>query len=174
MSRTTALRQAIKRNFVPFLRDKGFGLEKQNVQFYTFRKVDSDAVHLFDIQWGKYGSPRFVLNFSKCAPKGLITRGRLAPSQRRTTGGWFRQDRSWLERLFCFSKLYPAEQVVAQLIALFPEVEDFWKSAKIGPHIQLLYPIFIAGPFPPLRLNRISEAFESVFGRREKPGVRLP
>src|SRR5262249_28088825 len=138
MGRTTALRQAIKRDFVPFLRDKGFALEKQTALIYPFRKIDSDLVFECSVQWEKYDSPRFILNFSKRGPKGLIASGRLAPSKRRTTAGWFHQDRSRLQRLFSFSKLYPAEQVVAQLIALFPEVEELWKSGTIGPHIRLL------------------------------------
>jgi hypothetical protein len=139
MGRTTALREAIKRDFVQFLRDKGFVLDMQDApRLYTFRKTHSDVVLECSVQWEKYGSPRFVLNFSKRGPEGLITSGRLAPSKGRWTEGWFRQDRSWFEKLFSFSKFRPAEQVVAQLVALFGEVEDCWASQKIGPHIQLL------------------------------------
>ena len=138
MGRTTALREAIKRDFVPFLRDKGFVLEKQTALIYPFRKIDLDVVFECSVQWEKYGSPRFILNFSRRGPEGLIASGRLAPSKGRWTEGWFRQDRSGLQRFFSFSKLYPAEQVVAQLIALFPEVEEFWKSGIVGPHIHLL------------------------------------
>jgi hypothetical protein len=39
-------------------------------------------------------------------------------------------------------QLYPAEEVVSQLIALFVEVEELWKSGNAGPHIRLL-------PVPP-------------------------
>jgi hypothetical protein len=105
---------------------------------YRFRKIDSDAALECDVQWEKYGSPRFILNFYKRGPKGLIAQGRLAPSQRPSTEGWFRQDRPWLVRLISFSKLYPPEQVVAQLIALFGEVEEYWTSGTVGPHIRLL------------------------------------
>ncbi len=86
----------------------------------------------------KYGSPRFILNFSKRGSKSLIASGRLGPRQKRTLAGWFRQDRPWVSRLISFSKLYPPERVVAQLIALFGEVEEFWKSGTIGRHIRLL------------------------------------
>jgi hypothetical protein len=139
MGRTTALREAIKRDFVPFLRDKGFVLDMQDApRLYTFRQTHPDVVLECSVQWEKYGSPRFILNFSKRRPEGLIASGRLAPSQRRSTGGWFRQDRPWPQRLFAFSKLYPAEQVVAQLIGLFGEVEEYWKFGTVGRHIQLL------------------------------------
>jgi hypothetical protein len=139
MGRTTALREAIKRDFVPFLRNKGFVLDMQDApRLYTFRKTHSDVVLECSVQWEKYGSPRFVLNFSKRGPEGLITSGRLAPSKGRWTEGWFRQDRPWLQRLVTFSKLYPPEKVVAQLKTLFVEVEDYWKSGTVGPHIHLL------------------------------------
>jgi hypothetical protein len=139
MGRTTALRQAIKQDFFPFLRDKGFVVDMRDApRLYTFRKTHSDVVLECSVQWEKYGSPRFVLNFSKRGPQGLIMSGRLAPSQRRYTDGWFRQDRSWLEKLFSFSKLRPAEQVVMQLIAMFGEVEECWESQTIGPHVRLL------------------------------------
>ena len=137
MGRTTELREAIKRDFVPFLRDKGFVPEKQTALIYPFRKIDSDVVFECSVQWEKYGSPRFILNFSKRGTE-LIASGRLAPRKGRWTEGWFRHDRPWLERFFAFSKVFPAEQVVAQLIVLFPEVEEFWKSGTIGPHIHLL------------------------------------
>ena len=139
MDRTTALRQAIKEDFFPFIRDKGFTLDMRDApRLYTFSKTDSDLLLGCSVQWEKYGSPRFILNFSKRGPTGLIASGRLAPSQRRGTDGWFRQDRSWFEKLFSFSKFRPAEEVVAQLIALFGEVEEYWKSQTIGPHIQML------------------------------------
>ncbi len=139
MGRTTELREAVKRDFVPFLRDKGFTLDMSDApRLYRFRKIDSDAALECDVQWEKYGSPRFILNFYKRESKGLTAQGRLAPSQRRTLAGWFRQDRPWLSRLISSSKLYPPERVVAQLIALFGEVEEYWKSGTIGPHIHLL------------------------------------
>jgi hypothetical protein len=171
MGRTTELREAVKRDFVPFLRDKGFTLDMSDGPLlYSFRKIDSDVVLECNVQWEKYGSPRFILNFFKRGPKGLIASGRLAPSQRRTLAGWFRQDRPWLSRLMLSrlmlsrlmlsrlissSKLYPPEQVVAQLIALFDEVEEYWKSGKVGPHIRLL-------PVPRLeRADKVSVARES-------------
>jgi len=138
MSRTTALREAIKRDFVPFLRDKGFVSEKQTALIYPFCKIDSDVVFECSVQWEKYGSPRFILNFSKRGPEGLIASGRLAPGKGRWTEGWFRQERPWLQRLVTFSKLYPPEKVVAQLKTLFVEVENYWKSGTVGPHIHLL------------------------------------
>ncbi len=45
MGRTTELREAVKRDFVPFLRDKGFTLDMSDApRLYRFRKIDSDFV----------------------------------------------------------------------------------------------------------------------------------
>jgi hypothetical protein len=76
-------------------------------RLYSFRKIESDVVLECNVQWEKYGSPRFILNFYKRGPEGLIASGRLAPSQRPALAGWFRQDRPWVARLISFSKLYP-------------------------------------------------------------------
>jgi hypothetical protein len=155
MGTTTALRAAIKRTFVPFLAQKGFAADTRYAPgTLTFRKVDSKAVCVCDIQWEKYGRPRFVVNFGKCSAKGVIfygdrilpmdifpentpTPGRLQPGRSATTGGWFRQDRPMLARLFSKAKLHPPEKITAQLILLFGEVEEFWKSGRIGEHIHM-------------------------------------
>jgi hypothetical protein len=97
-----------------------------------------------------------VVNFGK-APAGGVTdllgknimpedilpshapvQGRLTPGRGTMTGGWFRQDRPLIERLASFSSLRPPEQVISQLVTLFAEVEEFWKSGTIGPHMWLL------------------------------------
>jgi hypothetical protein len=141
MGRTTALRDMVKRDFVPFLEGKAFVLDMRDApRLYRFHKIDRGFEFECSVQWEKYGSPRFILNFSKRGRgrEGLIASGRLAPSRRRSTDGWFRQDRPWLQKLVSFFKLYPAEKVVAQLKTLFVEVEDYWKSGMVGPHIHLL------------------------------------
>ena len=63
MGRTTELREAIKRDFVPFLRDKGFVPEKQTALIYLFRKIDSDVVFECSVQWGKIWHPSVHTEF---------------------------------------------------------------------------------------------------------------
>jgi len=158
MGRTTALRREIKRTFIPYLRDKGFACDMRNApQFFTFRKITSDAVYVCDIQWHKSGSPRFVVNFGKCAAEGGLNshhhrvspegtfpqhaqeRGRLSPgSERWSTGGWFRQDRPLLKRFVHSSKFYTPDEVVSKLMTLFIEVEDYWNLGRIGPHVRVM------------------------------------
>jgi hypothetical protein len=156
MGRTTALREEIKRAFIPHLAAKGFSVDMRHApQFFTFRQVTADAVNACDIQWEKYGRPRFVVNFGKCGADGVvlrgqrippddimpyhgICRGRLHPGSQRTTRGWFRQDRPLLEIIVSRSRFYAPQEVIEKLIAMFGEVEEFWNSGQIGPHIYLM------------------------------------
>jgi len=112
-------------------------------------------VHVCDIKWDKYDRPRFVLSFGKARAAGEVdvidkpimsedilqshvpTWGRLTP-RCRMTGSWFRQDRPLIERLVAWSRLRPPEEVISQLMTLFAEVEEFWRSGTIGPHMGLL------------------------------------
>jgi uncharacterized protein DUF4304 len=157
VGRTTALRREIKQVFVPFLAKKGFSSDLRGApNFLYFRRTEADQVQVFDIQWQKYGRPRFVVNFGKAPADGVMDmfgkhvmpedilpshapiRGRLAPGSGAMTGSWFRQDRPLVERLASWSSLRPPEQVISQLMTLFVEVEEFWKSGTIGPHVRLL------------------------------------
>jgi hypothetical protein len=82
MGRTTPLRCEIKRIFIPHLVEKGFAVDMRHApQFFTFRRINPDAVHLCDIQWEKSGCPRFVVNFGVCGAEGLMVRGERIPPQ---------------------------------------------------------------------------------------------
>jgi hypothetical protein len=158
MGPTTPLRQEIKRVFVPHLTAKGFAFDMRGApQILTFRRINARAIDVCDIQWEKYGRPRFVVNFGKCGADGVVFRGkriapedivpyyglcwgRLSPGSDRTTRGWFRQDRPLLERLMRWSRFYTPQEVVSLLTALFVEVEEFWASGTLGPHLRLLPP----------------------------------
>jgi hypothetical protein len=111
-------------------------------------------VHVFDIQWEKYGSRRFVVNFGKCSsdgvefygkkiqPEGIsaahcATNGRLQPGKGAALRNWFRQDKPLLKRLFSREPLYPAQTVIGELIAMFPELEAYWERGEIGPHLRV-------------------------------------
>ena len=155
MGRTTPLRREIKRIFIPHLTEKGFAVDMRHApQFCTFRRIGPDAVQVCDIQWDKYGRPRFVVNFGVCGPEEVMfrgerippedifpfhatDRGRLAPSHP-MTAGWYRQDRPLLAQFVSLSRLYSPEAVVAKLMMHFVEVEDYWASRRIGPHVRLL------------------------------------
>lgn len=155
MGNTTELRREIKRTFVPFAEARGFIIDQRYApQFLEFRRATGGELHLFDIQWEKYGKRRFVVNFGKCPSEGIdfngewlspdrvspahcSANGRLQPGKGPMTSSWFRQDKPFLKRLLSRESLYPPGQVVGQLIALFPEIEAYWQAGNIGPHLRL-------------------------------------
>jgi hypothetical protein len=156
MGRTTDLRREIKRRFFPVMADKGFSLDMRHSPFFVcFRRTLPGAIHVCDIQWEKYGRPRFVINFGKCGPAGVIChgepirpddvtasatplRGRLAPGGHSTVGGWFRQDRPLIESVLHLSRLRPPAEVITTLLGLFHEVEEWWEDGSVGPHLRVI------------------------------------
>ena len=155
MGRTTDLRRAIKADFVPLLEGKGFLTDQRYMpQFLIFRRRTPEHIYVCDIQWEKYGRPRFVVNFGSCGSLGVVCygkdvepndiwaaatpwRGRLMPGRPPSTRSWFRQDRRLLQRLWQGSGLRPPGEVVCELIELFLEVENYWESGVVGAHIRV-------------------------------------
>jgi hypothetical protein len=155
MGKTTELRREIKRVFIPFIEARGFKIDQRYApQFLEFRRIVGNELHVFDIQWEKYGRRRFVVNFGKCPSKGVdfngqrippesinaaqcVIKGRLQPGKGTALWNWFRQDKPLLKRLFSREPLYPAQQVIDQLIDLFPEIEAYWEQNDIGPHLRV-------------------------------------
>jgi hypothetical protein len=155
MGRTTELRREIKNRFFPLMTAKGFSTDLRGAPFFIgFRRMTPEAIHVCDIQWEKYGRPRFVINFGRCSLAGVIchgqptrpedvtasatpVRGRLAPGRHSTVGGWFRQDRPLIESIVYRSRLRPPAEVVMTLLTLFHEVEDWWENGLVGPHIRI-------------------------------------
>ena len=117
MGRTTAHRPGIKRVFDPISRARAFPPTCAVPRTFAYRRIEADQVYVFDIQWEKYGRPRFVVNFGKAPVDGVVdvlgkpvgpedvlpshgqVRGRLQPGSGAMTGSWFRQDRPLIERL---------------------------------------------------------------------------
>ncbi len=155
MGNTTELRREIKRTFVPFAEARGFNFDQRySPQFLEFRRIIDGELHLFDIQWEKYGKPRFVVNFGKSPADGVkfngellppdkvspahcSVKGRLQPGKGPMTSSWFRQDKPLLARLVSRESLYPPSHVVGELIALFPELEAYWRDGSSGSHLRL-------------------------------------
>lgn len=155
MGTTTDLRREIRAVFLPFAAAQGFVLDQRHAPtFLEFRRQRDGVVHVFDIQWEKYGRPRFVLNFGTCPAEGLMVngeqipaatvmagwlpvKGRLQPGRGTSVGHWFRQDKPLLRALVSRDKLYPASRVVAELLQLFPEIEAWWATGAVGPHLHV-------------------------------------
>jgi hypothetical protein len=133
MGRTTELRRELRKRFIPLATSKGFALSEANAPFsWEFRRVVGGDEQSFDIQWEKYGRPRFVVNFSS---RGRC--GRLQPGSGTGTSSWFRQDPTILDRLLLRAALRAPAEVVDELIALFSELEQFFSEGLVGKHVRL-------------------------------------
>jgi hypothetical protein len=155
MGRTTELRRVLKARFIPYAVDRGFAVdERHQPRSTTFRRRVGNCVQIFDVQWEKYGTPRFALNFGTCPAEGLHANGavyppedtlpgwcpdtgRLQPRRGTATGSWFRQDTTMLQRLLGSPALRDPVDVVDELLALFPELERYWASGDVGRHLRL-------------------------------------
>ncbi|MEZ0261193.1 MAG: hypothetical protein ACAH80_09295 [Alphaproteobacteria bacterium] len=155
MGKTTDLRREITTIFVPAMQRRGFTVDKRDLPvFLRFWRIKDDEAHLFDIQWEKYGRPRFIVNFGRCPAAGLVIRGkhyapqdvlaswtpeggRLQPQPGTSSRSWFRQDKPFLQSLFSREKLRPADEVIAvDLLCTFGEVEMWWESRTRMAHMH--------------------------------------
>src|SRR5262245_4955184 len=155
MGRTTELRREIKARFFPYATARGFSVDLQLQPRSTiFRRRAGDRVEMFELQWDKYGSPRFVIHFGTCSIGGLDVNGKaipadqalptwcdecgsLQPRRRVSTRSWFRQDSTWLTGLIGRPARRNPSEVADELLALFPEIEQYWASGEVGPHLRI-------------------------------------
>ena len=154
MSRATPLREAVKASFYPFALERGFVREKATSLFVPFRRMTGSKVHVFDIQWDKSHRPRFVVNFGEAPSTGAeffgehISAGLLNPAQcpvhgrlQRWRGGtmrtWFQTSKPWAETMRTLKWAHTPEEVAAELIASFAELESWWETKQEGPHVNI-------------------------------------
>lgn len=153
MGTTTPLRRALKHAFFPHVEKSGFIADLRDQPRSTvFRRATGGVVQMFELQWEKYGKPRFSLNFGTCPAAGMHIQGQLhipenvfptwcpdagtlRPRRGATTLSWFRQDRSFLQRLFRRPALREPSEVVGQVQKLFPELERYWSTGEVGRHM---------------------------------------
>ena len=112
-------------------------------------------VHVFDIQWDKYGAPRFVINFGEAPIEGLDVDGKRVPAAKVemwhcSIGGrlqrrrgpylrdWFQLKKPLLEALRSMKWSYDPEEVVGHVKACFHELDAWWASKEEGPHIYIV------------------------------------
>lgn len=107
MGSTTDLRRQLKADFDPFVAVRGFARDdRDSPQRQIYRRIRGERLDVFDIQWEKYGLPRFVVNYGTGSSAGL-------------------------ER----ADVTPPEAVTRQLCELFGEFDAFWADGTIGAHM---------------------------------------
>ena len=155
MGTTTDLRRELKKRFYPFAAERGFQIDMTHSPFSVdFRRITMEGIDVFDLQWEKYGSPRFIVNFGHCPAGGVIhhgeqvppekvlsymgsSSGRLQPKNGSGTRSWFCQDPSFFRHLVLRQQPRPAADVVDELLCLFPELEEWFRHRRMGPHMML-------------------------------------
>jgi hypothetical protein len=158
MGATTNLRRALKATFIPYVVERGFVVDSRNQPHSTeFRRRAGNVVQIFSVQWEKYGAPRFAVHFGTCPAEGLSVNGTmhapedtlptwlpdsgtLQPGRGAAARSWFRQDASLLQRLMGKPAVRSPSAPIDELLALFLEIEEYWSTGKVGPHIKLWSP----------------------------------
>ena len=156
MSHSKPLREAVKATFYPFALERGFVREKATSLFVPFRRMAGSTVQVFEIQWDKSHRPRFVVNFGEAPLAGIDFFGEhvkaelVAPHQcpvngrlQRWRGGsmrtWFQTSKPWAETVLTLKWAYAPEEVAAELMASFAELESWWETKQEGPHVNIFH-----------------------------------
>jgi hypothetical protein len=155
----------LKQRFFSRLIALGFLIDTTHQPMSTvFRRRRGDRVQILDVSWDKYGRPRFRVTFGTCPSAGLTIGAETFPPdevlpgwcpdagnlQRGRGAGWtYRQDATRLQRLLGQPRLRPADAVVDDLLELFPELERWWQSGEVGPHLRFWHPQFRPRPEAP-------------------------
>jgi hypothetical protein len=155
LSATSALRKALQASLWPHAERAGFARGKSTSLFTTFRRQAGDVVHVFDVQWDKYHRPRFVINFGAASLSGLLQKNQVAGVEgiephhcpdmlrlHRRHGGsmnsWFQLRRPLWEKVTTLSWNHSPDEVATTVVSLFPELEAWWATRAVGPHVRLL------------------------------------
>jgi hypothetical protein len=153
MGRTTALRRELKQRVFSYAESRGFIRdESESPRVIHFRRFTAEKVEVFSISWDKYGHARFNIRFNEAPIHGVIVRGIHIPAARihpqdpsfalallRKRGPylrhWWQLKMPLLERMKTWKCQYTPKQVVDSVLMAYEEMEDWWKSGVIGPHV---------------------------------------
>jgi len=152
MGTTTALRQALKTQLYPVFEENGFTVDlRGGPQMVTFRRVNEDRISICDIQWDKYGTARFALNFG-CGTVDAIIAGtpeeKILPQDSFTynmptcgridsgrDGGWFSEGPNFIGKLFGKKPRKP-EAVADEAVAALPDAFAFFDKGATMPRLK--------------------------------------
>jgi hypothetical protein len=162
MGKTTDLRHALKATFIPHVQALGFEIDQRHAPaFLYFRRTRNGRVQIMEIQWEKYGKPRFKFSFSSISQAGASCHGihvlasEAGPSHApccvclyptgngSSTRHWFCQDYSLIDTFLKMRRLKQPEAVCNELLQLFPEVETYLDTGVSGSHCRIYKTGFI-------------------------------
>ncbi len=155
LSKSDALRNELRTTLWPFSERAGFVRGKATSLFTPFTRHAAGVVHVFHVQWDKYHRPRFVINFGEVPASTLANLPardlesmelvhhsewllRLKRRHGGTMESWYQLRKPLLASLSTLSWNYTPAEVAGQVIANFSEVEAWWRTREIGPHIGVL------------------------------------
>jgi hypothetical protein len=156
----TALQTALETRFFPHVESIGFIRDKpKESRIISFRRRTDSAMQLFAVLWERHGRPRFIVQFAEAPLAGIDSRGEHVPAEDVLPGNvallrgwinpalgsrWFASVRPLWRRLL-WGQRNDSDRVVELLLALFPEVTEWWKTKTEGPHLK----VFPAISLPP-------------------------
>lgn len=146
---TSMLQKALKEDFHGHMVRLGFQSERRYDNFFPYRRVRDESDDLIEVQFDKYGRPRFVLNFGSVPADGIIDAyGRFVPTKdvriaQLVQHGrlhafpystiWFRPN-----TLLGFrSDEVAVNKVISHFIFLTEQVERWFRTGVSGPNLQI-------------------------------------
>ena len=153
------MRDAAKEKLIPYLASLGFthhgSLDtdgkspeiKRSFPFGALKREVGQSFQIVELQFHKYDSNKLVINFGVVPPEGVtlpwghyaqdqVTAGSIPGSYRLFSNARFMR---WFSvGWFAVDKKKGAQKEIDRVIDLFAEVEAWFASGKVGPHMRQL------------------------------------
>jgi hypothetical protein len=139
---TKELKKEVRLTLYPLLEQASF-VRRKGAPEQEFWRLTQCGEQFLTIHWEKYQLPRFILIFGYTEPihkEGRVhtlEKATLCPRWSIGTGGWFRADQPFLNRIF-LSKTNDADaiaQTIQKLVKAWPEVLAWLDRKEKGPHV---------------------------------------
>lgn len=142
--------------FIPVIEAKGFSRhqihKEKNFPFGDFRREGASGFEVIEIQFDKNGGARFVINFGIIPKVGFEDSHGQHFSPGEIIISWLPEwYRIYPNRFFktwfsssVISGLSLTTEPVLKVVQLIPEIEEWFRTSKIGPHVKRAgYPISV-------------------------------
>jgi hypothetical protein len=150
------LKTALEVHLLPVFTQRGFtgpsALNGHNNCYY-FHRQEGDSYKFLAIQFEKRGGPQFRVNFSEATREDLQQRCRFAEAHLGRPAvledvlsvpwgvlrGHLHPSRLPYFKLFTWfdARKAGAPEIAARVVALYPEIEAWWRERKVGPHLWI-------------------------------------